>query len=65
MNVGQAIAIVIIQDAGGTNVLTTNAGYLWEGGTEPTWSVGANEVDVINVIRTAAGYMASAILNMS
>lgn len=47
---GGIYTLFVRQDAGGTNTLAFNAVYLWPGGTAPTISAGANDVDVLTFI---------------
>lgn len=55
----------ISQDGTGSHTRTFPATVQWAGGTEPTWSTGASETDLVTFYYDGTNYIGSAILNIS
>ena len=52
---GSTYILIIVQDGTGSRTLdTSNAAYLWPGGTEPTLSTGAAAIDVFSFVSNGA-----------
>lgn len=48
---GATYILIVVQDGTGSRTLdTSNAAYLWPGGTEPTLSTGAAAIDVLTFV---------------
>ena len=52
---GDMFTIVIVQDGTGSRTLTWNANYYFEGGTSPTLSTGAGDIDTFSFIAVNPG----------
>jgi hypothetical protein len=53
----------LVQDGAGSRVFTFPASVCWQGGTTPTWSTGANDMDVVAMYFDGSRYHATASLN--
>ena len=53
----------IIQDSAGSRTFALPSNVKWAGGTEPTWSVGADMVDIVCMYFDGADYHATASLD--
>lgn len=47
---GMAYTLILIQDGSGTNTVTWPANVKWPGGTAPTISAGAGDIDVVTLL---------------
>ena len=66
LNVGQSGTIFISQDSTGNRTITWGSNWDWAGGTAPTLSTGANQIDRIDyIVRTSSSIFASSSLNYS
>ena len=61
----QTITLVVAQDATGGRTLTWPGTVKWAGGTAPTQSAGASEIDVYTIIKRNGNLYASYLQNFS
>lgn len=59
------LVLRVIQDGTGSRTVTWDASVLWEGGTAPTLSTGANSVDIVSFYYDGTNYYGVAGLNFS
>lgn len=62
---GQVIVLTVAQDGTGGYTLTFPATVKWAGGTAPTQSAGASEIDVYTIIRRNGNLYGSFLQNFS
>lgn len=58
---GQSILFVIEQDGTGGWTPSFTDTILWRGGSEPTWSIGADEIDIVTFLYDGTDYYGSAV----
>lgn len=64
--VGQSVKLIVIQDGTGSRTVGSwDADIKWAGGTVPTLSTGANDIDVITCLRRASDYLCDESLDFS
>jgi hypothetical protein len=62
---GRTYNLIVKQDATGGRTLTFGSVFKWAGGTAPTLSTGANEIDIFTFIYDGTNLYGSAVLNFS
>lgn len=53
---GKRLILLLVQDGTGNRNPSWPVGTKWEGGTEPTWSTGANAVDIVAFISDGTNF---------
>ncbi len=60
-----SLTLKLIQDGTGSRNPVWPATVKWAGGTEPTWSTGAGEIDLVKIYHDGTNYNSEAILDLS
>jgi len=55
VSVGQAFSVRLLQDAGGSNLVSWFSGITWSGGSAPTLTTTASKADWLGFVTTASG----------